>query len=58
MLFRYVLEDMLLKDSDENRALQQELKKEAEDFQAKLNKKKRAERRLSDKVLVLVSVLC
>ena len=47
-LFRYVLEDMLLKDVEENRSLQKELFKEADRIQNK-QKKKKAERRLSDK---------
>jgi len=46
---RYVLEDMLLKDSEENRALQSELFVEAGELQKKLNKKKKLERRMSEK---------
>lgn len=45
---RYVLEDLLLKDTEENRVLQQELLVEAEQLQKKLNKKKKMERRLSE----------
>lgn len=44
---RLVLEDMLLKDTEENRNLQKELSKEAEKIQN--NKKKKSDRRLSDK---------
>jgi len=46
---RYVLEDMLLKDTEEGRAHQQELLVESEKIQNKSKKKKSAERRLSDK---------
>ena len=45
--FRLVLEDMLLKDTEENRNLQKELSKEAYNIQN--NKKKKSDRRLSDK---------
>ena len=45
--FRLVLEDMLLKDTEENRNLQEELSKEAVKIQN--NKKKKSDRRLSDK---------
>ena len=48
-LFRYVLEDMLLKDTEEGRAHQQELLVESEKIQNKSKKKKSAERRSSDK---------
>eukprot|EP00092_Neocalanus_flemingeri_P041006 GFUD01044649.1.p1 GENE.GFUD01044649.1~~GFUD01044649.1.p1 ORF type:complete len:509 (+),score=166.28 GFUD01044649.1:46-1572(+) len=47
---RYVLEDMLLKDCDENRILQQELFEEAQELQRKLNRKKKMERRMSEKI--------
>ena len=49
-LFRHVLEDMLLKDNEENRNLQKELLKAAEDITSKASKKKKGDRRLSDKV--------
>jgi len=45
---RYVLEDLLLKDTEENRNLQQELLLEAKDLHDKLTKKKKMERRLSE----------
>ena len=48
--FRHVLEDMLLKDNEENRNLQKELLKAAEDITSKASKKKKGDRRLSDKV--------
>ena len=48
--FRHVLEDMLLKDNEENRNLQKELLKAAEDLTSKASKKKKGERRLSDRV--------
>ena len=48
-MFRYVLEDMLLKDTEEGRAHQQELLVESEKIQNKSKKKKSGERRLSDK---------
>jgi len=44
---RFVLEDMLLKDTEENRNLQKELSKEADKIQNK--KKKKTDRRNSDK---------
>ena len=49
-LLRYVLEDMLLKDTEENRVLQSELFEEANELQKKLNKKKKMERRMSEKI--------
>ena len=48
-MFRYVLEDMLLKDTEENKAHQKELLEESEKIQNKSKKKKSSERRLSDK---------
>jgi len=45
---RYVLEDLLLKDTDENRVLQQQLLVEAKELHEKLSKKKKMERRLSE----------
>ena len=48
--FRHVLEDMLLKDNEENRNLQKDLLKAAEDITSKTAKKKKGDRRLSDKV--------
>ena len=48
-MFRYVLEDMLLKDTEEGRAHQQELLEESERIQNKSKKKKSGDRRLSDK---------
>ena len=41
---------MLLKDNEENRNLQKELLKSAEDITSKTSKKKKGDRRLSDKV--------
>ena len=41
---------MLLKDNEENRNLQKDLLKTAEDITSKASKKKKADRRLSDKV--------
>ena len=49
---RYVLEDMILKDNVENRALQDQLEKESveqEKLAKKLLKKKKMDRRLSDR---------
>lgn len=49
---RYVLEDMILKDNTENRALQDQLEKESveqEKLAKKLLKKKKMDRRLSDR---------
>ena len=45
---RYVLEDLLLKDTEENRLLQQQLLVEAKELHEKLSKKKKMERRLSE----------
>jgi len=45
---RYVLEDLLLKDTEENRVLQQQLLVEAKELHEKLSKKKKMERRLSE----------
>jgi len=47
---RHVLEDMLLKDNEENRNLQKDLLKAAEDTTSKTSKKKKGDRRLSDKL--------
>ena len=41
---------MLLKDNEENRNLQKELLRAAEDITSKTSKKKKGDRRLSDKV--------
>jgi len=45
---RYVLEDLLLKDTEENRVLQKELLEEAKQLQKKSSSKKKSERRMSE----------